>query len=78
MVFQKCAHCKAVFSPVQELGIDKAVHQIKLRQALKIIIGKRTSQPPCELSSSDHDTTAINTSTKMTFKIIPSDSDTIV
>ena len=65
-------------SPVQELGIDQAVHQIKLRQVLKIITGKHTSQPPCELSPSDHDTTTTNVSTKITVKIIPSGSDTIV
>ena len=62
---------------MQELGINKAVHQTKLRQALKIITGKHTSQPLCESSSSDHNdnTTATNTSAD---NKIPSDSDTIV
>ena len=69
---------------MQELGVDKAAHQTKLRQALKIITGKRTSQHPCELFSASDDTTTATTTTpvKMTVNIIPSptitDSDTIV
>ena len=82
--FKSVLVMKLVVSLVQELGVDKVAHQTRLRQALKIITGKRTSQHPCELlfSASDNATTTTTTiPAKMTVSIIPSpttESDTIV
>ena len=72
---------EAAFCRTQELGINKIAHQAKLRQALKIITGKHTSQHLSELFSANGDTTT--TPVTMTVNVIPSpttitDSATIV